>query len=166
MRGVVHLGKAVVTTFTIVIDNFVPAGGKGAVAPPPLQRVVAADGHFEWAQLDAGAYDLIVRSSGAAATAVHTSVTDGKWTDLDIVLAPGAGASGRVHAGDTPIANARIDVNCTGQSAVSGSDGSFAVVDLPATGCWTTFSADGYKSQGRRVTPGDPVDVALVAGAD
>ncbi len=163
LRGYVHADKVAATDYTVAIDRFVPAEGQRGVTTPPPQRFMVADGRFEWAHLDDGTYALTVHAAGAAAAHVSATITDGKWTDLDVPLETGAGTTGRVHAGDKPIANARLDVACTGGSTVTSADGRFQLADLPAGGCPVTITADGYAIAHGTAKPGTPLAAAIEA---
>jgi len=164
VRGTVHVGKAPATSFQVTVDQFIPSGNaKGQRAVPPSQHFLSADGRFEMGHLDAGAYDLVIHAAGAGAAHVHAVVADGAWAELDVPLAPSARATGRVHAGDKPIANARIEVACSGATTVSKADGSFELGDLAVDGCRMTVAADGYAIFWRIVEPGMTIDVPLQA---
>ena len=146
IRGVVHRGKAPATDYTVSIDRFVPAGAAHPRGGATSRRYAAADGRFEWAQLDPGTYDLSVRADGAApAHARGVVVPDAKWAEVALDLTAGARLTGRVHGRDgRPIGNARVDAACTGASTVTAADGSFTLRDLPARPCAITVTADGF----------------------
>src|SRR5262249_5178615 len=108
--------------------------------------------------------DLTIHAAGAAATQLRGVVVNGgAWTDLDVPLAAAGTAAGRVHAGARPVANARIDVHCTGGSVVSSGDGKFPLGGRPAADCPITGRADGFAPVERTVRPGPAIDVALDA---
>jgi hypothetical protein len=165
IRGKVHTKTAPVADYTVAIDQMTLAGNERGQNPPPPQRYTPADGTFEWPHLDPGTYELTVRGGGAVAHVHGVAVPERDWATLDVLLDAAVGLSGRVHAGDKPIASARVDAGCTGASAITGADGDFAFPDAPAGDCAITISADGFATAQRRAHAGTPLDVDLAAAA-
>ncbi|MCE9577016.1 MAG: carboxypeptidase-like regulatory domain-containing protein [Deltaproteobacteria bacterium] len=165
-RGAVHTAKgAPITDFTIAIDRFVVATSP-LTQYGPTQRFIAADGKFEWPNLEPGAYDLTFRAPGTAA--VHraaVAVPDSAWADLDITLEAGATVSGVVHgnaaAKGAPIANASVVARCSDTSTATNASGAFTLADLPAGPCAIAVTAPGYAPVEVTAQPGVAVDVAL-----
>jgi hypothetical protein len=165
IRGTVHTKSGPVADFTVAIDQMTLAGNERGQTPPPAQRYTPADGKFEWAHLDPGTYELTVRGGGGVAHVHAVAVPERDWANVDVVLDAAVGLSGVVHNGDKPVASARVDAACTGASAITGADGSFAFPDAPAGDCAITISADGFASAQRSAHAGTPLDVDLAGAA-
>ena len=167
IRGKVHTKTGAVKDFTVAIDHIRPAGNARDIPPPAPQRYTPADGAFEWPKLDPGTYDLTVRVEGQVTSHVTgVVVPDGAWANIDVAIdAKGAvGLTGIVHAGDKPIAGARVDATCTGGQQMTAADGTFLFADAGGGSCALTITADGYATTLRTALAGVPTDIELAPG--
>ena len=104
-----------------------------------LTSAIAVDGRYAFVGVPAGFYTLIAglvdpRGTGLSQT-VGAQVIAGERNEINIVLAPTGGVSGRVlSGGGIPVPDVRVTIRGPGgfqRSVDSGSGGDFSFLDLP-----------------------------------
>lgn len=133
-------------------------------------QVTAADGTFVFTGVNVGAFSATVSANGYQGVVVSGSLVQG-LNDIGAIALQTAQMTTSLHGRvldehGAPIANATVAVE-GGPSAVSGSDGSYAVAGIVGTAFAVDVSASGYVPQGFAFTitaPGDYAqDFSLVA---
>jgi hypothetical protein len=139
IRGVVSN----LVTGAPVVGASVSASGTG------ISTTTGFDGSYELNSVPAGPTTLIASADGFESATVQVSVIAGQTAVQNISLsARGSLVQGTVFnaATNQPIAGAAIEVKATGIRTSSGSNGAFALPNVPAGSQTLTASAPGYDS--------------------